>query len=152
MPPHQFTLINTGFEFEGYGVFYRISYGNTAELQTFLPYHVPKPSFFALVEARKFLKDWKYLASVNLADLSLASTRAFLYRNAEGRLTAALSRAQVDGVRAYRLPEAWRGIAVRDVSASRSIPPRGCPSRRCPSCCRCLPVTPWTSCATTCAT
>ena len=36
--PHLFNLINTGFEFEGYGVFYRVPYGNTAELQTFLPY------------------------------------------------------------------------------------------------------------------
>ena len=53
---HQFSLINTGFAFDGYGVFYRATYGNTAELQTFLPYHIPKPSYFAMTATRDFSK------------------------------------------------------------------------------------------------
>jgi hypothetical protein len=114
VPPHEFNLINSGFEFDGYGVFYRVPYGNTADLQTFKPCHVPKPSYFALAEVRKFLKDWKYVTGVNLSDKSLAHNRAFIYRNATGALTAVVWRA-VDGTRTYRVPAAWRGVTARDV-------------------------------------
>lgn len=112
--PHQFSLINTGFEFDGYGVFYRTPYGNTAELQTFLPYHVPKPSYFAMIETRNFLKDWKYVTAASLPGTSLADNRAFIYRNAMGGLTAALWRA-VDGRSLFKLPSQWTGVAARDV-------------------------------------
>jgi hypothetical protein len=114
VPPHQFNLINAGYEFDGYGVFYRVSYGNTAELQTFLPYHVPKPAYFALVETRKFLSEWKYVTSVSPPDRSLAHNRAFVYRNAAGDLTAALWRAVEDN-RTYKVPAAWAGAQARDV-------------------------------------
>jgi hypothetical protein len=114
VPPHQFNLINTGFEFDGYGVCYRIPYGNTAELQTHKPYHIPKPSYFALIEAEKFLREWKYVAGVNLSDRSLADNRAFVYRNPAGALTAVLWRA-VEGARVYRVPAAWRGVEARDI-------------------------------------
>ena len=111
---HQFSLINTGFEYDGYGVLYRIAYGNTAELQTFKPYHVPKPSYFALIETYKFLKDWKFVAAVNLTGRSLSDNRAFIFQNAAGELTAAVWRA-VDGTRTYRIPPHWSGVAARDV-------------------------------------
>lgn len=111
--PHQFSLINTGFEFDGYGVFYRVAYGNTAELQTYLPYYIPKPSYFAMIEARRFLQHWKFVASVNLSGKSLADNRAFIYRNAAGDLTAAVWRS-VDGSRQYKLPTTWNGAEARD--------------------------------------
>jgi hypothetical protein len=114
VPPHQFNLINTGFEFDGYGVCYRIPFGNTAELQTHKPYHIPKPSYFALIETQRFLREWKYVAGVNLSDRSLADNRTFVYRNAAGALTAILWRA-VEGERVYRVPAAWRGAEARDI-------------------------------------
>jgi hypothetical protein len=113
-PPHQLNIMNTGFDFEGYGVCYRVPYGNTAELQTHKPCHIPKPSYFALLESQKFLKEWKYLASVNLSDRSLSDNRAFVYRNAAGALTAAVWRT-TDGERIYRVPASWQGAAARDI-------------------------------------
>jgi hypothetical protein len=114
VPPHLLNLINTGFEYEGYGVFWRVAYGNTAELQTFKPYYVPKPSYFALIESQKFLKDWQFVAGVNLSDRSLADSRAFIYRNAAGALTTAVWRA-TDGERIYRIPSTWQGAVARDI-------------------------------------
>jgi len=111
---HEFSLINTGFAFDGYGVFYRASYGNSPEVQGFKPIHIPKPSFFALIEARKFLKDWQYVTSVSLSDRSLGDNRAYVYRNAAGELTVALWRA-VDGSRSYRVPAGWQGAQACDV-------------------------------------
>src|SRR5205823_10020009 len=95
VPPHQLSIMNTGFEYEGFGVFYRVSYGSSPEVQTFKPYHVPKPSYFALMESRRFLDEWKFVTSVNPPDRSLADNRAFIYRKAD-RLTVAVWRA-VDG-------------------------------------------------------
>jgi hypothetical protein len=114
LPPHQLSLINTGFAYEGLGVFYRIPYGNSAELQTFLPVHIPKPSALALLGIRRFLAEWKYVASVQPGDRSLAYNRAYIYRHASGALTAAVWRT-VEGTRLYRLPAAWRGAEARDV-------------------------------------
>jgi len=114
LPPHQLTLINTGFAFEGFGVFYRISYGSSGDLQTYLPVHVPKPSALALLGTRRFLKDWKFVTSVQPGDRSLAYNRAYIYRNATGELTAAVWRT-VEGTRLYRLPAAWRGAEAKDV-------------------------------------
>ena len=39
VPAHQLSFINTGFEYEGFGVFYRVSYGSSPEVQTFKPQH-----------------------------------------------------------------------------------------------------------------
>ena len=75
---------------------------------------MPKPSFFALTEARKFLKDWQYVTSVSPSDRSLDDNRAYVYRNAAGELTVAVWRA-ADGRRTYRLPTAWRGAQARDL-------------------------------------
>jgi colicin import membrane protein len=111
---HQFTLINTGYDFDGYGVFYRVAYGNPLELQSHKAIHVPKPSFFALVETRRFLQEWKYVTNVQPTDRSLADNRAFIYRNAGGDLTVALWRA-VEGDRSYRFPDAWKGAQARDI-------------------------------------
>jgi hypothetical protein len=111
---HQFSLLNTGFEFDGYGVFYRVAYGNMPDLQTFKPVNVPKPSCFALLATRQFLRDWKYVTSVELSDRSLADNRAYVYRNAAGELTVAVWRT-VDGPRSYCLPESWQGARARDV-------------------------------------
>lgn len=114
VPAHQLSIINTGFDFEGFGVFYRASYGSSPEVQTFKPYHVPKPSYFALTESRRFLSEWKFVTSVHPPDRSLADNRAFVYRNKDGRLTAALWRA-VGGERVYRVPAGWRGAKARDI-------------------------------------
>lgn len=112
--PHQFSLINSGFEYAGYGVFYRVAYGNTAELQTFKPYYIPKPSYFAIIAMQKFLADWKYVDSVHLTGKSPDDNRAFLYQNKDGRLTAVVWRA-VEATRTYRLPAQWSGVVARDV-------------------------------------
>ena len=112
--PHQFNLINTGFDFEGYGVFYRVAYGNTPSLQSHLPYHVPKPAYFALAQTRKFLDAWTFVASTHLADRGLQDNRAFIYRNEQQELCVALWRA-VAGAREYRLPETWQTATASDV-------------------------------------
>jgi hypothetical protein len=114
VPAHQLSIINTGFDFEGFGVFYRVSYGSSPEVQTFKPYHVPKPSYFALMESRRFLSEWKFVTSVNPPDRSLWDNRAFIYRNKDGRLTAVLWRA-VDRERVYRIPASWQGVKARDI-------------------------------------
>ena len=110
---HQFQLVNTGFALDGYGVFYRLPYGNSGDLQTFKPSYVPKPAYLALMETRRFLSQWQYMTSVSLADRSLDDQRAFVYRNGQQQLAAVMWRA-VDGERIYTLPPAWRGAEVRD--------------------------------------
>ena len=110
---HQFNLINTGFAFDGYGVFYRASYGNTAELQTFLPYHIPKPSYFSMTATRAFLKDWTYVTGVTLPGRTLADNRAFVYRDQAGHLSTAVWRA-IDGSCVFKLPAVWSGVTARD--------------------------------------
>ena len=110
---HQFQLVNTGFALDGYGVFYRLPYGNSGDLQTFKPSYVPKPAYLALMETRRFLSQWQYVTSVSLADRSLDDQRAFVYRNGQQQLAAVMWRA-VDGERIYTLPPAWRGAEVRD--------------------------------------
>ena len=110
---HQFQLVNTGFSLDGYGVFYRLPYGNSGDLQTFKPSYVPKPAYLALMETRRFLSQWQYVTSVSLADRSLDDQRAFVYRNGQQQLAAVMWRA-VDGERIYTLPPAWRGAEVRD--------------------------------------
>ena len=110
---HQFQLVNTGFALDGYGVFYRLPYGNSGDLQTFKPSYVPKPAYLALMETRRFLSQWQYVTSVSLADRSLDDQRAFVYRNGQQQLAAVMWRA-VDGERIYTVPPAWRGAEVRD--------------------------------------
>ena len=110
---HRFALINTGFEFAGYGVFSRASYGCMDELQTFQPYHLPKPAYFALVQTRAFLKTWRFVAGVSVPDRRLDDNRAFIYRNDAGGLTVALWRT-VAGEARYRLPDAWQGATATD--------------------------------------
>ena len=111
---HHFSLINGGVSFPGFGVFYRVPYGNPPELQAHKPFHVPKPSFFALIKTRKFLEEFDFIADIGLADRNLGNNRAYLYRNAAGALVAAVWRT-IDGERTYRLPAAWRGAKVTDV-------------------------------------
>ena len=110
---HQFQLVNTGFALDGYGVFYRLPYGNSGDLQTFKPSYVPKPAYFALMETRRFLSQWQYVTSVSLADRSLDDQRAFVYRNGRQQLATVIWRA-VDGERIYTVPPAWRGADIRD--------------------------------------
>ncbi|MFM8635879.1 MAG: NPCBM/NEW2 domain-containing protein, partial [Planctomycetia bacterium] len=110
---HHFQLVNTGFSLDGYGVFYRLPYGNSGDLQAFKPSYVPKPAAFALMETRGFLAQWQYVTSVALADRSLDDERAYVYRNGQQRLAAVVWRA-VPGERVYRVPAAWSGAEVRD--------------------------------------
>lgn len=111
--PHQFSLANGGFEFEGYGTFYRLPYGSTNGMQTLKPVYIPKPSFFAHVAIQKFLKEWQFVARVLPADRSLDNNRIFLYRNAAGQFTAAVWRVAA-GERVYRLPPTWAGATAVD--------------------------------------
>jgi hypothetical protein len=116
VPPHEFSLINTGFAFEGNGVVYRLPYGNSGAIrhENFMPTHVPKPAYFALAEIGKFLKEWTFVTSVDLCDRSLADNRAFVYRDKDGHLAVALWRA-VAGDRRFRLPAKWMGARPRDI-------------------------------------
>jgi len=95
-----------------------------------LPYHVPKPAYFALVETRKFLEAWILSPACKLADKSLQDNRAYIYRNAQQELTAVVWRA-VDGTREYRLPKPHgkvRQPAMCSASRSRSIKHPRCPA------------------------
>ena len=107
-------IINPGFTFAGYGVFYRTSYGSSEVVQGFKPYHVPKPSYFALIETHKFLANWRFVKSVSLCDQRLDNNRAFIYRDESGKLTMVIWRT-LDGARSYRIPVTWRRGAARDV-------------------------------------
>ncbi len=111
--PHQFSVANGGFEYEGYGTFYRMSYGSTGGLQTLKPVYVPKPSFFAHIAIQKFLKDWQYQGYALPADRSLDNNRIFLYKNGSGLLTAAMWRV-FPGERLYRLPATWSQATAVD--------------------------------------
>ncbi len=111
---HQFQIVNTGFELSNFGVFYRLAYGNSNDLQTFKPWYVPKPSYFALIEAQRFLAAWKFVSSIPLSGRSLDDQRAFVYRHADGRLAVAMWRT-VEGERTYRMPAEWQGSQVRDI-------------------------------------
>ncbi|MBI2195160.1 MAG: NPCBM/NEW2 domain-containing protein [Planctomycetes bacterium] len=123
---HQFSFINVGQSFSGYGIFYRTEYGNSENIQTFKPTHVPKPAYFALVHIRKFLEEWKFVKSVQIADLDLQANRAFIYRNAAGDLAAAVWRVR-PGARLYRIPASWKEASASDafgfdVSLAHGIP------------------------------
>lgn len=112
-PPHQFSLINAGNTFDGYGVFYREEWGNGEDIQTFRDYNLPKPGYFSLLQTQRFLAAWHYVSAVALPDRNLESNRAFIYRNDAGRLTVAIWRISED-IRSYRLPASWKGVAVTD--------------------------------------
>jgi hypothetical protein len=116
VPPHEFALINTGFAFEGNGVVYRLPYGNSSALRQdgFRPTHAAKPAYFALAEIGKFLKEWRFVTSVELCDRSLSDNRAFVYRNKDGQLAVALWRA-ISGDRTFKRPASWSGVRARDV-------------------------------------
>ncbi|MDP6111888.1 MAG: NPCBM/NEW2 domain-containing protein [Planctomycetota bacterium] len=121
--PHNFSLINTGFSYEGLGVFYRQSYGNSESVRgggAHLPYHIPKPSYFALIEIGKFLKNWKFAKGVRPSGKSLDHNRSFIYQNAAGELTAAIWRAVpiqsgLPATRLYELPANWGKVKARDL-------------------------------------
>jgi hypothetical protein len=116
VPPHEFTAINTGFSFEGNGVVYRLPYGNSTTIRNdnFMPLHVPKPAYFALVEIGNFLKEWTFVTNVELCDRSLSDNRAFVYRNKDGNLAVAMWRA-VAGDRRFKVPGSWGAAQIRDV-------------------------------------
>ncbi|NQT18621.1 MAG: NPCBM/NEW2 domain-containing protein, partial [Planctomycetes bacterium] len=111
--PHRFTLVNGGRELKGYGLFYSTTYGNSLGVQHFKPFFVPKPAYFAFMHIKKFLEDWKFRKSVLIPDANLQANRAFIYRNAAGRLTAVVWRAAGDP-RTYKTPASWREAKARD--------------------------------------
>jgi len=110
---HQFLLMNGGNEFLNHGVFWKESYGNNIELQTFRPNMVPKPAYFSIMHTQSFLKDWQFVKSVKLSDRSSAYNRAYIYRNAEGYLCLATWRTRSDE-RFYAIPETWKGVTYTD--------------------------------------
>jgi len=111
--PHRFSFVNAGQGFEGYGIFYRIWYGNSEYIQTLKPAYLPKPAYFALMHTRKFLADWRFERAELVPDMNLQANRAFLYRNAAGQLAVVLWR--VTGpTRLYKLPPGWQGAKARD--------------------------------------
>jgi hypothetical protein len=111
--PHRFPAINPGQRFRGPGIFYRALYGNSDAVQMHRPRYVPKPSFFALHQAKGFLKNWSFARNVVVPDENLRSNRAFIYRNEEGRLAVTLWRA-LNGPRTYELPDGWQKATAED--------------------------------------
>ncbi|MFT5131149.1 MAG: hypothetical protein ACI8W8_004785, partial [Rhodothermales bacterium] len=110
---HTFKLMNGGNAFLGHGVFWKQHYGSNDELQTFRPNMIPKPAYFSLVQTQSFLKDWRFVKSVKVSDLSLDHNRAYVYRNAAGELSLAYWRA-VAGEQHYAVPASWQGADFRD--------------------------------------
>lgn len=121
--PHNFSLINNGMAYKGLGVTYRQSYGNSAPLRgagSHLPYHIPKPSYFANIEVGKFLEQWKFVKGVRPSGKSLDYNRSFIYQNSAGDLTTAIWRAApiqtgLSSTHLYRLPENWGNVKARDI-------------------------------------
>ena len=111
--PHRFAFINSGEEFDGYGVFYRIPYGSSECIQTLKPAYVPKPAYFALVHTKQFLETWHFAKSVSIPDFNPQANRAFIYTNEAKQLTAVVWRTTGDE-RRYEVPGTWKGATARD--------------------------------------
>ncbi len=110
---HMFKLLNGGNSFKNYGVFWKQMYGNNELLQTFRPNMIPKPSYFALIQTLKFLKEWSFVKSVKISDLNLNSNRAYIYKKSDGRLCVAYWRTQPD-TRSYIIPDSWKNVIYKD--------------------------------------
>jgi hypothetical protein len=114
VPAHRLPLVNGGRVFEGYGLFYSRTYGNTENVQTFRPIYVAKPAALAMLHLMPFLREWHFEQAVLPPDRDLRANRAYIYRNDAGDLAVALWR--TDGTdRAYAVPPAWQGAAAADV-------------------------------------
>ena len=112
--PHHFSFVNSGQEFDGCGIFWRERYGTSECLQpVFKPFYVPKPAFFSLAFTRKFLESWRFAKAVQMPDANQQASRAFLYTNAAGHVSAAIWRA-AGSTRIYKAPAAWRQAAAKD--------------------------------------
>ena len=111
--PHRFSFINFGLSYEGYGIFYRTQYGNSENVQTFKPIHVPKPAYFSLRHTRDFLARWKFLRGVQIPDANREANRAFIYWGDQQRLAVVLWRT-LQEARLYRMPSGWKGAKARD--------------------------------------
>ena len=111
--PHRFKLTAPGQEFTGPGIFYRVPYGNSENVQTLKPVHVPKPAYFAYRHAREFLRTWRFVEAVALPEFDRQANRAFLYRDAAGRLAVAVWRT-VEKKRLYNLPGTWKSAKAVD--------------------------------------
>jgi hypothetical protein len=112
--PYQCGLANQYESKEGFGLFYKVPFGNTGNVTGNRPAYVPKPAYFALMQTQRFLAEWKFLKSVRLPDTDLQANRAYVYENGEGRLVTALWRAD-QGQRSYAFPAGWKGGPVADV-------------------------------------
>jgi len=114
-PEHRFNLANSGRSFDKYGVFHSRVYGNSDNLeqQLYRPWYVPKPAYFSLMFARRFLARWHFRKSVTIPDSNLTANRAYIYTDDAGKLSAVVWRA-TGSPRTYRLPYSWRGAAFRD--------------------------------------
>ena len=106
--PHRFRFTNTGKEFQGPGIFYRVPYGNSECVQTLHRVHAPKPAYFACRHVRELLGRWRFVESATVPDFNLEANRAMLYRGPAGRLAAAVWRT-VEPPRRYALPSGWAG-------------------------------------------
>jgi len=111
--PHRFKLVNDGESIEGYGVFYRASYGNSPNVQGLRPIYFPKPAYFAIVSTRRMLEGSRYEGSVQVPDRDPESNYAYLYEKPGGTRLAALWRARGEP-RVYRTPSAWKGATYTD--------------------------------------
>jgi hypothetical protein len=112
--PYQCNLVNSSATKTGFGLFYQVPFGNTPNVAGNRPGYIPRPAYFALLHADRFLAAWKFGKSVRLPDDDLRANRAYVYGNAQGGLVAAVWRTDT-GQRSYAVPAGWRGSAATDV-------------------------------------
>ena len=112
--PYQCSLVNLEESQEGFGLFYKVPFGNTPNVAGKRPGYIPKPACFALVQTDRFLAGWKFRKSVRLPGADLQANRAYVYDNGQGRLAVALWRAD-QGQRSYALPPGWKGCQAADM-------------------------------------
>jgi hypothetical protein len=115
--PHLCSFVNAEEKADGFGLFYRVPFGNTPNVQDRKPTYVPKPSYFALRQTREFLATATFVDDARLPDRNPEATRAYVYRTAAGRVVAAVWRVDAPP-RDYRTPGGWRGAVARDVFGS----------------------------------
>lgn len=111
--PHRFKLINDGASLEGYGVFYRASYGNSPNVQGLRPIYFPKPAYFAIVSTRRMLEGSRFEGAVQAPDRDPEANCAYIYKKPGGTRLAALWRARGEP-RVYRTPAAWKNATAMD--------------------------------------
>ncbi len=109
--PHQFASVHKFGIQDNYGVLYHPLYGNSS-VQRQRAFYVPKPAYFGLIETRRMLADLEFLQRSSIADRDAQASRAYLFKQKDGNICAAIWR--VRGARSYLLPADWASVKAVD--------------------------------------